>query len=184
MPHTMPEIDTGWVNLAVREATVEDASAIAEVHVRSWNWAYAGLIPDDQLSELTVELRKARWRSLLERPRQPFGAFAATADDRVAGFATCGGSRDQDTGPEVGELYAVYLAPEYAGLGLGRRLMDASSAFMTEAGFRRAVLWVLAGNDRARGFYSALGWEPDGATSTECEGLIRNVPIVRYARDL
>jgi pimeloyl-ACP methyl ester carboxylesterase len=36
----------------VREATVEDAEAVALVHVRAWQAAYAGILPDDIPAEL------------------------------------------------------------------------------------------------------------------------------------
>jgi len=38
------------------------------------------------------------------------------------------------------------------------------------AKYREAVLWVLEGNARARSFYQAHGWWPDGAVKTEQRG--------------
>jgi hypothetical protein len=45
--------------LTIRAATVADATAIGEVHVRSWQAAYAGLIPADFLARLSAESRAA-----------------------------------------------------------------------------------------------------------------------------
>ena len=46
-----------------------------------------------------------------------------------------------------------------------------------------AVLWVVAGNGRARRFYEREGWRPDGADVTDDA---RGFPVteLRYRRDL
>ena len=46
--------------LTVRRATPEDAAGVAGVHVRSWQVAYRGLLPDDYLDGLRPEDRMAR----------------------------------------------------------------------------------------------------------------------------
>jgi len=45
--------------VGIREATVEDAEAIAKVHVNSWQAAYQGILPDGYLAKLTVEPRRS-----------------------------------------------------------------------------------------------------------------------------
>lgn len=78
------------------------------------------------------------------------------------GFASFGPSRDEDAAPDTGELYAIYLAPEAWGKGAGRALLVRAEHELLATGFRAATLWVLEGNDRARRFYEAGGWGPDG----------------------
>ena len=86
-------------------------------------------------------------------------------------------------GPDVGEIYAIYLLPQHWGGGAGRALMAAALAALTDTGFTRATLWVLAGNDRARRFYARGGWHPDGLTKRDES---RGFPLdeMRYPRDL
>lgn len=48
--------------IEARPATVDDAPAIAAIHVRSWQRAYADLLPADFLAGLDVEQRVAYWR--------------------------------------------------------------------------------------------------------------------------
>jgi hypothetical protein len=52
----------------VRKAKVEDAFAIASVHVRSWQVAYRGQMPDEFLDGLDVEKRTSMWRELTQNP--------------------------------------------------------------------------------------------------------------------
>jgi hypothetical protein len=40
---------------AVRPATPDDADAIASVHVRSWQAAYRGIVPDAMLDALSIQ---------------------------------------------------------------------------------------------------------------------------------
>ena len=45
----------------MREAELRDARGIAEVHVRSWQAAYVGIIPDDELARHSVDQREEMW---------------------------------------------------------------------------------------------------------------------------
>ena len=46
--------------------------------------------------------------------------------------------------------------------------MTASLDALAQAGYRQATLWVLESNERARRFYEAAGWWPDGKVKTDC----------------
>jgi GNAT superfamily N-acetyltransferase len=164
------------VVLAVRDATDDDARAVAEVHVASWHAAYAGLIPADVLAELSVEERAAMWRRTLRDPAHHLLVLAAPG---VVGFASCGPCR---TDPDRGELYALYLDPAWWGRGGGRPLHDAALDRLAAAGHRTAALWVLRGNARAIRFYRARGWGPDGAEKLERGPGGAVLPEVRYVR--
>lgn len=53
------------------------------------------------------------------------------------------------------------------GTGRGRALLAAAEERLRGDGFDEAVLWVLAGNDRARRFYEAAGWAHDGSVRVD-----------------
>jgi ribosomal protein S18 acetylase RimI-like enzyme len=55
------------------------------------------------------------------------------------------------------EIYELYLAPEFQGLGLGARLFRATQANARGAGLRGVAVWALSGNERALAFYAKLG---------------------------
>src|SRR5579884_2905281 len=108
----------------IRRATVEDAAAIAEVHIRSWQWAYRGLLPDEYLDALdeTLGQRQDTWRRVLADQTSTSHTWVVEQAGRVVGFASAGPSRDDDAMPETGEIAAIYLLQEVAGRGLGRAL--------------------------------------------------------------
>ena len=143
-----------------REAEPADARGVAEVHIRSWQAAYRGLVPDTFLDAMRPEDRMARYTFGDKRSGQP-RTIVAAEDRSICGFATCGPARDQDVNGS-GEILALYLDPPWWGRGMGRVLMGEARQRLAELGFTSAVLWVLAGNKRARSFYRADGWRTDG----------------------
>jgi GNAT superfamily N-acetyltransferase len=172
------------VPVTVRDATVDDARAIAEVHVASWRWAYRGQLPDDLLDGLSVDDREAMWTAWFLRPEERAAALVASDEDgRVVGFANAGPCRDEGATPDTGELRAIYVLQDVQGSGVGRALLVASLDRLRAAAYAAVTLWVLETNDLGRRFYERNGWAWDGTVSDhqfECA----NRPIVRYARHL
>ena len=56
-----------------------------------------------------------------------------------------------------GEIYELYLRPEFQGLGFGRRLFTAAKRDLAQSGLKSMVVWALSDNDPATEFYRALG---------------------------
>ena len=120
------------------------------------------------------------WREGLGRAPQPGSAtFVALLGDQTVGFATVGASYSEDA---TGELYAIYVDPQHWGEGAGRALIEHAERSMRESGFTRALLWVLAGNERAERFYRATGWECDGQKEDDFQGA--RVTELRYRKRL
>lgn len=167
----------------IRPASAADAAGIAEVHVRSWQAAYAGQLPDDVLRGLSVSDRRRFWERLLSDPDQPGRVLVLDISGTVGGFASVGPCRDEDADEHVGELSALYLHSRYWDRGLGRRLHDAAMATLGGDGYQRTTLWVLGTNTRARRFYEKAGWVLDSATKIDRLGEVV-FEDVRYAKPL
>lgn len=165
----------------VRDARPGDESAVARVHVRSWQMAYRGLLPDAYLDALDPADRAARYVFAPAGPDRPH-TVVAVHDGAICGFATFGPCRDPDAAG-AGELYAIYVDPESWSRGAGRELIEDARRRLGDAGFPTAVLWVLAGNERAERFYRIDGWRPDGRQRRETIHGI-DVDEIRYARPL
>jgi ribosomal protein S18 acetylase RimI-like enzyme len=168
----------------LREATVADARAIAEVHVEGWSWGYRGLIPDEVIEALDVDAREAEWvLGFTERWRDGDGCLVWERDREVLGFIAFGPAADEHASPPpgAGEVYSIYLRRRAAGSGVGRELFLAAERGLVEHGFTVAVLWVLEANRRARRFYEIAGWQPDGPRGEHRFGEL-SLPIVRYRR--
>src|SRR6266851_3347677 len=138
----------------VRPAEVDDAAAIAGIHVATWRTAYLGMLPDDFLDSLDEAGYEDRWRrTISERSNKVFVAESARG---VIGFASGGRERAGEDG-YGGELYAIYVLDEAQGRGHGRRLLQAVAGGLRELGLRDMIVWVLRDNQAARRFYERLG---------------------------
>lgn len=145
------------IDIDVRPAVPEDAAGIARVHTETWRVAYDGLIPADYLDQLDEEARTQQWTQILET-RAGLPVQVAESSGTVIGFISIGAARDVPEDPKVSEVYALYLAPEHWGQGVGRRLHDRGVDLLRSADFERSHAWVLDGNNRAIAFYLRQGW--------------------------
>jgi GNAT superfamily N-acetyltransferase len=152
--------------MRIRGAKIEDAAAIARVHVESWKMTYAGIVPQDYLDSLNVADRAAQWE------RHVAGGAAAifVAEDEggVFGFAA-GGRSLHPVADYSAELYAIYLLASHQGRRAGAALVEEIAGELWRRGFRKMVVWVLRENP-ACGFYRRLGGVQVGEQSIEIGG--------------
>ena len=194
----------------IRPRCAADSQGIARVRRESWLAAYTGIIDRTIIDRVTKAGANAADAphnrrtlvavggedpavigyaifgpermvvSAVSRPVAPAGGWPAVtgappapAADPYTPAGRAGGT---------GELYALYVTPDWWSAGVGRALMDSVLASLRDAGYTSAVLWVLADNARARRFYDRAGFAPDGVTNI-LAGL-GGVLEFRYARDL
>ena len=167
--------------MLIRPAEPPDAMAIARVHVRSWQVAYRGLLPQDYLDQLHPEDRARTYDFTSLDPLKP-RTIVAVEEGLIHGFATTAPSRDADLA-NYGELCALYVDPEQWGRGMGRVLVSAARAYLSQLGFHHALLWVLRSNVRAERFYKIDGWAADSARRTDTVWGV-TVDELRYQRGL
>jgi len=86
------------------------------------------------------------------------------------GFVIFGPCRDEDAKRGQGEVYALYVEPEWWSAGVGRALLSHAQHALRALGFRDASLWVLESNERARRFYQVAGWQVDGTKGLQRRG--------------
>lgn len=141
------------VLITVRRARAEDAAEIADVHDAAWRDAYRGLIPGRELEKMIARRGPRWWRQAIARGSR---LLVLEFDEAIAGYATYGRNR-VPTLPFQGEIFELYLAPEFQGLGYGRRLFQAARRDLADHGFNSLVVWALAENERAAAFYEHLG---------------------------
>ena len=167
-------------SVVIRPAVPGDELGVAQVHVRSWQVGYRGLLCDSYLSNLRAEDR-ARCYTFAATSGS-HRTIVATESGVIRGFATIAQAQDE-AGPGTAELNALYVDPDSWGRRMGAALESAARESMVQLGFRSAMLWVLAGNVRAIGFYESQGWKNDG-TSRQAEVWGLSVAKNRFARDL
>ena len=138
---------------AIRIAGPADCRGISRTFDQAWREAYRGVIPGVPLERLVQRRGPLWWRRTLQRPR-PVAVLEFRKE--IVGYACYGRCRDT-TIPAAGEVDELYLRPEYQGLGFGRRLFGSIRADLRNRYAGPVLVWSLAENERACGFYEAMG---------------------------
>ena len=169
------------MGVTIRPASIDDADAVGEVHVRAWQSAYRGVMPDGYLDGLQAQDHATRWREHLIAPSSDVHLLVVVDDHRVVGFASLGPEHGSGAPSGIGQLYAINLDPEVWGRGIGRALLNVATDRLRGLGYLEAVLWVVPDNQRARRLYESEGWSDDDVRcDDEVFGVV--VPQMRYRR--
>ncbi|MAS14194.1 MULTISPECIES: GNAT family N-acetyltransferase [unclassified Nitratireductor] len=141
------------LTIDIRRAEPYDAEAIAEVHDSAWRGAYTGIIPYQALGRMIGRRGPRWWANAIRRSAT---VLVIEIGGEIAGYATLGRNRARELSQE-GEIYELYLRPEYQGVGLGRRLFQAARDMLEAHGLKGLVVWALEDNEPALAFYSGAG---------------------------
>ncbi|MGW7198721.1 N-acetyltransferase family protein [Streptomyces chryseus] len=161
-----------------------DIDAVAGLRVRGWQSAYTGIIPKPFLDGMSaVADAKKRRAGFASSRGSVVDLVAVDDDDMPVGWVCFGPYRGETDAPSPGEVYALYVEPALMGQGVGRALLEAAHRHAASRQFSTMQLWVLRDNSRARQFYAAAGYAPDGAEECDMYGEIA-VTELRYGRPL
>ena len=139
--------------IEVRRAKPSDATAVAATHDEAWRTAYQGVIPGPELDKLINRRGPTWWEGAIKRGSR---IAILVFGDTVAGYTNYGRNRARSLYYD-GEIYELYLRPEFQGLGFGRKLFQAARRDLAQSGMNSLVVWALSDNETAVNFYRNLG---------------------------
>ena len=126
--------------ITIRDAAERDIPAIFEVRTS----VRENHLSVEQMAELGIT-----HQTVLDALRAEPCIWVAVEEDHVVGFSMADA--------EDACVFAAFVRPEWAGQGIGRRLMERAEAFLFE---RHKSIWLHTdGASSAAGFYEELGWE-------------------------
>ncbi len=159
------------MNFNIRKATIEDAHAMAIVHVESWNQTYRGQIHPDFIAGRTIEKSENMFLSM-----RCENTIVIATMGKIVGFCGYGKCRDEDMSKDTGEIWGMYMLASYHGRGWGAHLMNVALMELRLFGYKKATLWVLSTNQRAIDFYRRQGFVEDG--------LIKEVILITPVKEI
>ncbi|MEO7242104.1 MAG: GNAT family N-acetyltransferase [Variovorax sp.] len=175
-----------------RPAAMKDAVAIANIHAASAHAALAALVPVADLRALAATTRSAKWREAIEfsEPQLQLAVTDAAPGGAAGGAEQCVGfvgydrSRDPKTAPTVGEIWALYVLPDYWDQGFGVGLWDAAREGLQEEGCTSVTVWLPLKGERALRFFELAGFKRELSTArTTPVGSVR-IEEIRLKRAL
>ena len=101
--------------------------------------------------------------------------FAVRGPDAVVGTAT---GAEYEAEPGVAYIYAMWVAPDARGAGVGRALVEAVAGWARGRGCERLVLRVTETNEVARHFYAACRFAETGIREPLREGSEQDVLVL------
>ena len=144
------------IRIGIRMARPADAAGIASIYVESWRDTYASILPNAGLVRMSKSDHTAGWQRTIKGAnlRNPV-LVAADEKSNVYAFTSAGPSRDRSL-PYEGEVYTLYVAPDWISQGLGSALLSSLFRLFARANCRGMIIWAL-GDNPSRFFYEALG---------------------------
>lgn len=151
------ERDETAESLVIREATAADISALAQLHVTTWNATYAPML----MNGPPVAVREHQWRESFATQDGSWFCFVVdNSRGELVGFAK---GRRSDHPEYAGELNKIYLLREYQRMGLGRRLVGHVARRFLSQGITSMWLYGDARNP------SSHVWLALGAVKTDAD---------------
>jgi len=137
-----------------RQAREGDAKRIADIYVETWRASYAGTVPDRVLIDMSVERQTIYWTRAIRQGSE----IVCVAEDPQAGIVAVasGGPNRTRGGTHAGEVYTLYVQPDFQNQGVGERLLTCVFVELQARQMTSAIIWVLATNP-SRFFYEAMG---------------------------
>ena len=162
--------------MTVRPATDGDLEGIRAVAERSWTTDYPDILTRETAEE-AVDDWYAPDQLATEFKNSRTLVFVADREGSVVGFAHATWS-DAD---REGYILRLYVDPDRRRAGLGRELLDRTTAELADLGVRRVNAMVLSANDPGREFYERFGFEHVDEQPTTIGG--ERHPESRYVLD-
>ena len=147
----------------IRPPRLKDAPALAAAYEEAWRNAYQGIIPHLSLERM-IARRGLRWWEGALRKRTPL--LVLDFGGEAAGYVTYGRSRLAHAVSRR-DLRALSASRSIKASASARSCSTAPAAGLSELRLQGLLVWALADNDAACGFYLSLGGKPvaEGAES-------------------
>jgi len=152
------------VTIAIRKATLNDASTLAELGARTFSDAFAA---ENRPEDLALHLARSYGmaQQSVELASSRIATLLAEAEGEAIGFAQLreGGTPSCVTGQRPVELWRFYVTAAWHGRGVASMLMDAVMGEARRRLFETLWLGVWERNPRARAFYRKSGFVDVGS---------------------
>src|ERR1700722_1937962 len=141
------------IPISVRHATIKDAADLARMHRATWQAAYRDMLPASFLQSLNNPEMEPTWEKDIAR-YQAAGNHIMLADTEhgAQGFVMFGRGREEVMTPadipgnKLGQIYSLYVMPDFLKHGLGQAMMNAAFDVLREEKYTDVYLTAFEAN--------------------------------------
>jgi ribosomal protein S18 acetylase RimI-like enzyme len=133
--------------MIIREANNSDLTAIANIHIESWQDSYSEVFPPEVMNGEIIPSLKEHWQNIAI---QNDDVVLVAADKDIIGFIAvwC---------RPIPFIDNLHVKPSHRSINVGTLLMESAAEALIMKGKRSGYLWVFNSNESAIRFYKKLG---------------------------
>jgi ribosomal protein S18 acetylase RimI-like enzyme len=166
------------MQIEIRQTKAEDNEAIAAISIKCWQDAYKDVFPKGLLDNLSLEERLKQRLNWFNSPNKY--SIVALSEDKIIGFCDYGESRRPQFAP--GEIYSLYVLPEYKGFGIGKFLSLKAMEHLSSVNLAPFIVTTLEVNTPAHKFYEKLGFKEISHIMTEVGDKLYKETVYLYEK--
>nr|AJG37977.1 GNAT family acetyltransferase [uncultured Gammaproteobacteria bacterium] len=162
-----------------RQANIQDAEAIAQLLINSWQVAYENILPKKLLLGLSLVEWVNGWKVHLANAKNE--VYVLLEDQEIIGVAEVCSFNEKHLSQysNHAEISVFYLVPDKVGSGYGKKMMDEVLSIIQGKENDGVAIWVLEKNQRARSFYRKFGFKFMGNTKKFPKGNLNEILYIR-----
>lgn len=157
----------------IRKAIKEDSKDIALLVIKGWQSAYKGLIDDDFLNNMSVEIGKENWERVISSQNDEDNVFVYEENNKILGIIRFGIPQDKENKKYNAEIHVLYVEPNLKRQGIGSKLFNFAKEIFVNQGKRNLIIWCLKGNEQGFTFYKKMG----GKHISDKKATINNIEV-------
>ncbi|RSK28218.1 GNAT family N-acetyltransferase [Bacillus sp. HMF5848] len=138
------------MDFKIRKMEEKDINQVQQVAIISWHTTYNGIIPVHVQDDF---LRSAYSNEMLQHRLRNSLMLVSAVKDKIVGFANVSLLKEK----MKAELAAIYIYPEYQGIGIGTQLLE--EAIHCLSGVKEIYINVEKENTIGKTFYEAKGFK-------------------------
>ena len=143
------------MNSIVKPETTESLE-IAKLIKDGWNLAYKGIISDEYLANMNIEVISESWRQAIDANRS--NIYVYKENKQILGVIRFG-KAEKLNAYNMGEVFVLYVKPEQKRKGIGSQLLKYAKKQLVENKYEKMIIWCLKGNIQGSNFYKKHGGE-------------------------
>ena len=160
----------------IRQATINDAKAIAKLIVSSWQTAYKGLIDDEFLNNMSIDIMSKRWEQNILSQNADNHIYVYEEENKILGVIRFGKPDDKNDLTHNAEIHVLYVEPTLKRQGIGTKLFNFSKDYFIKNNLNYMIIWCLKDNTPSIKFYETMG----GKIIDERKSTVNNINLVEY----
>jgi ribosomal protein S18 acetylase RimI-like enzyme len=151
--------------MLLRAAKMDDVKNIAVLFLKCWKDSYIEVLSAETRNKMDSVASQELWQNALSNnPERE--TILAIENGVLVGFFRVGPDKNDLT---RGHLFSLYVSPDFAGQGFGKKLLSSAIELIANKGFKQMSLWVFDENIIAKSLYAKFGFEPTGESRTTPE---------------